>query len=118
MAKKKSSTKSTTSRKRSAAPRKGRRKPQPITPSCPKDPAARQALYRWYLVTIEQVLLEATVTSPENSGEFIGVLRKTINEIYKAGKRPTPVMALDDECDDGYECCPDGLCAPMCTFEG
>jgi len=77
----------------------------------PKDEAATLALYRWYVVTIEKILLEAYATSPEKSDEFVKVLRAAITKLYAAGKRPGDMAA--DGCDEGYECC-DGMCAPMC----
>jgi hypothetical protein len=45
-------------------------------------------------------------------------MRGALKDIYALGKKPKSLMAQDDcQCDPGWECCEDGLCAQMCSFD-
>jgi len=87
--------------------------------SVPKGEAATMALFRWYVVTIEQVLLEAYATTPQASGDFVTIMRGTIKKLHAAATNPPAKRPIgDEECEPGYERCKDGLCSPMCSFSG
>jgi hypothetical protein len=88
-----------------------RKIPRKATP--PND-AINFAALHWYALTIERICIQLYVTDRSN----FDVLKHTLTDTLKALNVANKTIATPcGDCQDGWECCADGMCAPTCVNE-
>jgi hypothetical protein len=85
----------------------------PRKPKAPND-AINFAALHWYALMIERICIQLYVTDRSN----FDLLKHTLTDTLKALNVANKTTATPcGDCQDGWECCADGMCAPTCVNE-
>ncbi len=90
------------------------------------DDALAIAALRNFAIDVERLLVRIYVTDPTKYQKLVHLMRKQLDEIYRAGTDPKLLETVkatkgrdrrylsEENCPPGWELCTDGLCAEVC----